>query len=105
MVSTQAAASPFVLMETLSPSRNATFTSVVVLALVLVLYVGIYCWLRFGVARQVTVSPMSALWLANERWKGFDDRLNFIFKPLLKADALISRKEGVWFTGEDLEVF
>ena len=87
-------------METVSPPRKSTFAPVVLVALVLVLYVGSYCWLRFGMARQITWSGFPTLWLSHKRWKGIDDHLNFIYKPLLKADALISGKESVLFDGE-----
>ncbi len=102
MVTNQAAASLFDLMETMSSSRKSPFASVV--ALMLVLYVGSYCWLRFGMAEQIsfpTLSGLPTLCLSNKRWEGFGDRLNFFFKPLLKADALISRKKIVWFVSED----
>ncbi len=84
-------------METVSSSRKSTFATV--LALVLVLYVGSYCWLRFGMAQQITWHGLPILCLYNERWTGIDDRMNFIFKPLLKADALISGNLSVWFRG------
>ena len=101
MLSNRAAASAFIFMETVSPSRKSTFAPVVLVAVVLVLYVGSYCWLRFGMARVVTfrLNPaFHSVCLLNKRWKGIDGHLNFIFKPLLKADALISRERVIWFT-------
>ncbi len=88
-------------METVPSSRKSTFAPIVVV--VLVLYVGSYCWLRFGIAKHFGgySSGPSLLYISNERWIGINaDRLNFIFKPLLLADALISRKKHVCFVGE-----
>ncbi len=77
-------------MEPSARSRKTTVVSV--LALLLFLYAGSYCWLRFGVVRAERVyagfdsSALVYLTFPDQKWDRAVGITNIIYRPLLTLE-------------------
>lgn len=80
-------------METSAHPRKTNLASI--LALLLFLYVGSYCWLRFGVVTDemgiVHLGSVSMNLSLPERMNKFVRTANFLYSPCLRLETLIAR--------------